>query len=307
LGTDYRLLAEEDERGDSIVPVQIPASFAKQGYAPINGVGSATKSGLHRLMIGSEGAPDSGKTEFALSAPGPGQAICVDRGIDGVLDNPSPPTARQENWAYKVVVIPSACQFAAQGSNYVPYWEEFYKEWKGALANPDTRTVLLDGDSDTWELQRLAYFGKLTQIPSIQYTNVNAARRLMYHQAYDSGKIIIATNKIKKEYEDAFNSDGTPKVDNQGKQLREWKGEYKRQGFEDQEYLWTIQISHQYYPPRVNAVTKKTTPGEYGIKILKCKVNRDLVGTELRGADCNFQSLVQLVYPQITLESWGYR
>ena len=67
---------------------------------------------------------------------------------------------------------------------------------------------------------------------------MNAARRGFYTRLWDSGKIIIATNKLKKLYQTAYNPDHTPKIDGAGNTVREWDGKsYERQGFDDQEYL----------------------------------------------------------------------
>jgi hypothetical protein len=276
----------------------LPTSFARDGFQPLSKL-----KGLHRLMIGTDGFSNTGKTEFALSAPGPGMAIFLDRGCDSVIDNPHPPESRQSNWAFKVISVPLATQ--ATQASYLEYWRSFYKEFKAACDNPDCRTILLDGDSDSWELQRLAEFGKLTQIPPIMYTNVNAARRAMIARAWDTGKIIIATNKIKDEYKTVVDAEGNP-VLKDGKESREKSGEYVRQGFADQDYLWQIQIRHLYQAPRINAVTKKQMPQQWGLRIMKCKVDTSLQGVELWGKDACFAGLVQTIYPHIPLKDWGF-
>lgn len=280
----------------------LPASFLRDGFTP-----TPAKTKYKRLMIGTDGLSETGKTEFALSAPGPGLGICLDRGFEACLDNQSPPPTRRKDFAFRTIAIPLATQSNKPGGIYLEYWQKFYDAWLAALANPDARTILLDGDSDSWELQRLAAFGKLTQIPPILYTEVNAARRVMITRAYDSGKIIIATNKVKGEYEDEIDPrTGEVVLDNTGKPKRKLSGQLIRQGFGDQDYLWQIQLRHMYQEARVNKLTGKEIPGQWGIKIMKCKANHDLVGAELWGSDCNFQTLVQTVYPHIPLSEWGY-
>lgn len=270
----------------------LPASFLKDGFLPPDKIRKH-----RRLMIGTDGPANSGKTEFAISAPGPGIVICLDRGFDAMLDNQNPPPSRRSDFAFKVVQAPLPTQ-AVQAS-YVDYWKQFYAIYKQALDNADCRSVVIDGDSDSWELQRLAEFGKLTQVPSILYTSVNAARRAMYARAWDSGKIIIATNKISKEYKTLRNPDNTPLLNNEGKEVRQWDGAtYQRQGFADQDYLWQIQLRHLF---------RNTTNGpEWGIKITKCKADPSLTGYELWGPDCNFRSLVETVYPHIPIKEWGF-
>lgn len=270
---------------------RLPLSFATGGF-----LSAAQVRKTRRLMIGTDGPSNTGKTEFALSAPGPGLVICLDRGFDAMLDNQKPPATRRADFAFKAVQAPLATQ--SDQKTYVEYWRAFYALYKTALDNPDCRTVVIDGDSDSWELQRLAEFGKLTQIPSIMYTSVNAARRAMYARAWDSGKIIIATNKINKQYKTVFNADGTPKLNDAGKEIREWDGaSYERQGFADQDYLWAIQIRHLF---------REVPHPEWGIKIMRCKADPELKGLELWGDDCNFAALVQTCYPHISLKEWGY-
>lgn len=266
----------------------LPASFLRDGFL----------SGSHilktrRLMIGSEGVTNTGKTEFALSAPGPGICLCLDRGIDGVLGNQNPPPTRNE-FAYKVIAVPLNTQTNQEG--YREYWKSYKVELYKVLDNKDCRSVVIDGDSDSWELQRLAAFGKLTQVLPIQYTEANAARRVVYARAYDSGKIIIATNKVKRSYNvPVVNADGTPKMSG-GKQEKEWDGRsMERQGFADQDYLFQIQLRHHYDDKK-----------GFGIEILKCKVDKDLKGETLWGDDCNMATLVQLCYPNVSLDEWGF-
>lgn len=270
----------------------VPASFLKDGF--VSGP-TLRKSKFRRLMVGLDGPPDSGKTEFMLSAPGPGILLCLDRGIDGVLDNPKPPESRSADFAFKVIQCPKATQYNQK--EYQDYWNAFYKEWRAGLENPDARVVCLDGDSDSWELQRLAEFGRLAKVPSTLYDNVNAARRAMYARAYDSGKIIITSNRIRKTYVvDIDPVTHKPKTNSSGNEVRIWNGEYERQGFNDQDYLWSIQLRCYYNEEKAC----------WGVRIMKCKVDRTLVGLELEGTDCNFSTLVETCYPQVPLSEWGF-
>jgi hypothetical protein len=258
----------------------LPASFGRDGFQHI----SQTRAKLRHILIGSDGWSNTGKSEFGLSCPGPGIFLCLDRGFDAMLDNPNPPKARRDDFAFKVIKVPLATQ-AAQ-PEYLEYWRQFYAEYKKALDNADARTVILDGDSDSWELQRLAEFGKLEQVPAIRYTSVNAARRAMIARAFDSGKIVIFTNKLKDEYK---NVEGD-------KNKQEKTGNVKRQGFADQDYLYQIQLRHLHNPET----------NQFGVRIMKCKSDTSLAGMELWGDECNFAGLVQCIYPHIPLKDWGF-
>lgn len=256
----------------------IPQSFIRDGFVLPN---QLRKGKFKRLLIGTDGWSDTGKTEFAISAPGPGLVLCLDRGQEACLDNPNPPKTRRDDFAFKVIKVPLAT--TTKIHDYQEHWRSFYAAYIEATENPDARTIVLDGDSDSWELQRLAAFGKLTQIPAIFYTEVNAARKAMIARAFDSGKIVIMTNKLKEGYDT---------VDD--KQVK--NGKELRQGFHDQDYLYQLQLRHFYDKDKA----------EWGVRITKCKVDMGLVGFELRGEDCNFKSLVQVVYPNVPIEDWGY-
>src|SRR5262245_38317592 len=98
-----------------------------------------------RLMLGLDGPPDSGKTEFCLSAPGPGLVMAIDRGYDAVFDNPEPPPTRREDFAFKVFQLPNQ-QGQFNQDEYKKHWTAFYGEYVKVTSNPDCRTVVLDGD-----------------------------------------------------------------------------------------------------------------------------------------------------------------
>lgn len=272
----------------------LPASFSRDGFT------GAKPTKFRKVLIGTEGAANTGKTEFLLSAPGPGILLALDRSYDATLENPAPPdTRRLDEWLIQPVrvTMPTACT----KEQALEAWRTFYRDYYcKALDNADCRSVALDGDSDSFELQMLAEFGRTTQIPQIQRTSLNAARRAMIARAWDSGKVVIATNKLKKKYENVYDAAGNPVPDPQkpGEQKREWDGKsYERQGFNDHEYLWQIQLRHLYNRER----------HKWGIQILMCKANRALEGDELWGSDCNVRTLLEYVYPHIPAAEWGYR
>lgn len=258
---------------------------------------------IRKTIISSGGLSDSGKTEFICSAPGPGVVLCIDRNFQGMLDNPEPPAARQSDFLFKVISIPLYIQ--GRQEDFVEYWKRIRKDFYDTLDVQGLRTLGFDGDSDSYELQRLAAFGKLQGVPSINYTEVNAARRAFIARAHDSGKIVICTNKLKPIYMDKINPQtGQVEIADSGRPIRIPSGEYEFKGFEDSDYLWQIVIHHMYKAPYMHPVLKKMTEPQWGLKITKCKPRKALEGHELWGSDCNFAGLVQYVYPNIPLGEW---
>lgn len=291
----------------------------KMGLTPAS---QMQKGKFRRLMLGTEGLTNTGKTEFLLSAPGPKVIIPIDSSYDSALDNPYPPASRKLDDAYfdDTSIVPNVAQVAT-AQEYVDHFKKLRGRTYTFCDSPDIRTICIDGDSDFYELQLLAEFGRLSQIHPLSYPMVDGMRRWITKKWWDSGKIIIGTNKVKDKYVNVLDSNGDPIKDDKNKNVQEKvEGEYKRQGFRDQTYLWQIQIRHLYKPgepidltalkpvDRLRAIREgktKTLP-EWGLRILKCKPNTRLEGDELWGEDCCFAGLVQYVYPQTNLSEWGF-
>lgn len=278
----------------------LPASFRRDGFV------RPAQSRFRGVMIGTEGGANTGKTEFAWSAPGPGIHHALDRGHRSTLENNEPPSTRNLIEGDNLLILPTEVPLnsGTTKEQALASWRTWYENhYKKSLSNVDVRTVILDGDSDSFEWQTLAEFGRTAQIPPIQRTSLNAARRVMIARAVDSGKVFISTNKLKKKYEDVHDGNGQPVMDptKPGQTLREWDGKsYERQGFNDHEYGYEIQLRHIYQ--RAEGKSKAM----WGIQILLCKANRSLEGEELWAGDCNLPTLLQLVYPHIELSEWGY-
>lgn len=272
----------------------IPASFARDGF-----VGTPA-SRYKGLLIGTEGGANTGKTEFILSGPPPGIMLALDRQYRGCLESAAPPETRQADFLIQPVDMGMTQGVTQPDAEKLwrTYYDQFYLK---ALRNPDARTVGVDGDSDSFECQTLAAFGRTSQIPQIQRTGLNAARRLYIARATESLKVVIMTNKLKKKYETVLDADGNPVIETSGtfagQDKRVWDGKsYERQGWNDHEYGYDIQLRHLY----------NRAKHQWGIQIQLCKANRALEGDELWGLDCNLPTLLQYIYPHIELREWGY-
>lgn len=297
------------------VPLQVPAaplprSMTDRGFVPATQARLRGANPKFRgLMLATEGRSDTGKTEFLLSAPGPGVVLCCDRGFDAVFDNQTPPPSRRDDFGFKTLKIPKATDFQT-AAGYQPYYQEFYKSSMDMIAIPEVRTACIDGDNFSWDLQRLAEWGRLQGIyPQTKYADPTAARMSFYWSLYDSGKIIIATNMVQSEWRNVMGADGLPVIDPSSKEnKRELTGDDVAKGFRDQEYLWQARIRHLYKPARMVRIGTMTQhlPQEWGLRIMKCKANRGLVGEELWGDDCNFLGLVTLIYPHVDPKEWGF-
>lgn len=268
---------------------------------------------LKGLMIRSEGEADTGKTEFLMSAPGPGAVLVLDRGFDAAFDNQAPPSTRREDFGFKVIKVPSQSE-SKDAAYFGPYWADILVNYVKALGEPSIRTVCIDGDNHGWDVQRLAEHGKLTGVyPATKFSGVYGARRSFIWRGWDTGKIIIFTNWVRDEYVEVIDPNtGLAVIDDfTGEKKKEKTGKKTQTGFPDINYCWQICIRHLYNPP-VPAVmlpggriAKATQPARWGLVITKAKANPNVVGQELWDEMCNFTGLVSVVYPHIPLEDWG--
>ena len=271
----------------------LPPSFAKDGFQHISKIRPRYK----RLMMSIAGDAGTGKSTFALTAPGPGLGVILDRGIEQSTREDAIVAPQLENWGFQILSppMPSAAKQEQFASHWVNVRDTIYR----AAANVEARSIMFDGDTESWQLQRAAEFGKLTKVPSHLYDGVNSARRAFYARCFDSGKNFIATNTLSKIYVTKLMPDGTPEKNSAGNDVRVWNGEYERKGFSDQTYLWQVHVL---------ALHEVSAGGEhtYGIKIEMNKLNPSVEGMELWGEECNFQTLAQYTYPNSKPEDWGY-
>ncbi len=270
---------------------------APPGFLPLRSMGIA-----RRLMVGIDGLPDTGKTEFALTFPPPVCILFVDQGYESVVNKLNPPPNRQKDVDYKIFSLPqagmnptgagTASQKDAQAA-YSSIWNDFYANYVAAVSAPKYKTVVIDGDSESWDLQRLAAFGKLTQVPPMEYTNVNQARRVLIRRGFDSHKNIAFTYRVGHEYESTIkiNARGEPK------EVSEKTGNYIRKGFADSDYIVQVQL---------RTMRQSTHRGtKFGIEVVKCKPDVELIGLQLWNDQCCYRGLVEAIYPGANPSDWG--
>lgn len=288
--------------------MNIPPSLANRGYETLETVNK--KRGV---LICIDGPTDTGKTEFMLSGPGPGAIIAVDRNHEHTMKNPEPPESRNQNFFIHDLHIPLIG--TAKQDGFKEAFEGYRNELYYLLAEKSLRSVCTDGDAETWELQRLAAFGKLKQVPQIDYDNVNNARKAMITRMCDSGKVVMATSKVGPAYEDKIDAaTGLPELSNNGKVIRvKSETEYTIRGFSDRDFLWHIWI-RMMNRKRVTIIQSGPRAGqevptgetEFGFRIMKCKPRMSLINMEMWDQSrVNFNGLMSIVYPNIPVAEWG--
>lgn len=229
-----------------------------------------------RMVVALAGAEKTGKTHFALTAPGP---ICfqdIDLGTEGVVDafldervcSCGAVHTRELHVAEYTLDSPFEQKAAEQT------WRQFNNDFKAALGADNVRTGIIDNASEAWDLLRIAKFGRLTQVMPHLYTTVNSEFRGLLKLAYKSDANLILLHKVKKQY-----------VNDQ------WSGKYERSGFTDIGYL--VQVVAETYKEA----------GMFYLRIIECRQNKNAEGKVIENP--TFAKLGMEVFPGTKPEDWA--
>ena len=213
------------------------------------------------------GKEKSGKTNLALTAPGPIALFDFDYGLEGVVDKFIGTKAIHTS-EYRIGEIAA--------DKFVASWERFKKEFTACLHEKEVRTMVVDTGTEMWELVRMARFGKLTQVMPHQYGPVNGELRSLIRDTYSSDKNLILLHKMTEIY---LNNQPT--------------GRFGMAGFKDIPY--SVQV---------NVLCWRDTEQTFHAEINDCRQNADVAGMELIGEMINFPQIAQLVYPNTSEDDW---
>jgi hypothetical protein len=131
--------------------------------------------------------------------------------------------------------------------------------------------VIVDTDTEVYELARLAKFGKLSQVMPQNYTEVNNEYREVLRLAYDSPMNSVFIHKMKPKY---INNART--------------ADYEPSGFGDMEYN-----------SQINVITYREDGDEgpeFSVFVKDCRSNPNVNGEWLKGPMCNFEFLLGMVH-----------
>ena len=232
-----------------------------------------------RLICRVGGLEKEGKTHFALTAPAPIGAIDMDRGLEGVVEKFAD---EKDIYVKNLRGMPVQDQ-----KDHEARWDAFEAAHRQLLADTTIRSILWDTDTEAWEMARLAYFGKLTQIKSHHYGQVNAAFRKLIDEAFDADKNLILISRYKKQYVKK-----NPASDDSV-----WNGKYDAAGFN--ELASIVQVN----------LKAKLIRGDDGscipsITIINCRQNMGMNGEVFEGEEACFSWVVAHIIEGTSPEEW---
>lgn len=265
-----------------------PAGNLIPGYAPI--VAGAPR---RRLILSVEGLEKEGKTNFALTAPGPIAYMDFDVGLEGVVEKflrghmGLPPREIYRRVDPKSGLPNPYRSRHAKKADAEAEWGQFETDYYNALQR--ARTTVVDTGSAAWELKRLAAFGKLTQVMPHHYVGANDEFRQMINDAYDGDSNLIVLHKRKAEWKEGKDGKGQK------------TGNYERSGFAEMGFL--VQANLVAYRLDPNA---REFEGDLGFRlyIRDCRQNPELAGMVLMNDMITFQNLAMLIEPESDPAEW---
>jgi len=238
-----------------------------QGFEPVS------NTVRRRLIVGVDGHEKCGKSSFGLSAPAPIAFFDTDIGSEGVVHKfANKPIYRT------TLGIPDNLASTTR-EECAGLLATLKQKIQLALESPEVRSILLDTQTDVWDLFRMARLGKLSQVMPTQYTEVNNEMRAFIRSFYRYDKNVIMTHRLKKQY---VGSD--------------WSGNWERAGFGDSEYLVQVNLTAAYDPALGFSVTA-TGSGPP-------RPNPNLWGFQWSGENCNFAMVAATLMPETKVEDW---
>lgn len=145
---------------------------------PLDRFPRAEASSKQRLIGLSIGEVGSRKTSFWLEGPAPVVLFSFDHGTEGVVDRLL--DDGKEIYIKEYLWVPKGVDADEDKDKAVALRDEFEADYEAALAN--ARTVIIDKETDLWELFRFAEFGAPNDDPK-NYAALNQRYRKLWKDA----------------------------------------------------------------------------------------------------------------------------
>ncbi len=236
-----------------------------------------------RLVVSVEGLQKEGKTSLALSAPGPIALLNLDTGLEGVVDKfIGKKKIYVAEFKYLDAVYDTMKPDEKQ-SAFRKMWKRVWDTYMDALKSKDIRSIVVDTFTEAYELQRLAAFGKLTNVMPVQYGPVNAELKEMVKRALYNDKNVIYLNRMRDVY----------KENKKGMEVR--TGEVERAGWGKLGY--EVQVCLRSY---------KDEDGMFGVRVVDCRHKTELEGEEYMIGDMyeGFKEVAMEIWEGSKEEDW---
>jgi len=230
-----------------------------------------------RLIVRIGGLGKRGKTHWALTAPGPLAFFDMNDRTEMVVDKFM---SDKDVWMLRYRV-----NRQAEHADWKAQWASFRADWATVCKGDETRTLVLDTDTDLWELRRIAEFGRDSSIPE-KYAPLNRDMRQLFELVNASGKNLVVVSEMKKQYVDWKDADG--------KRSSGWNGEYEMAGWSGVDFKVQVNLEARYdFDTR-----------EFGTWVINSGINPAINHEEYWGDMSCFPYLATEAYPDTEMEYW---
>lgn len=257
-----------------------------------------------RMVAAVRGQDGGGKTHLALTAPGPICHIAFDiGGLEGMREKfVAGEVTGQPVTIYEIRIKKpvGANKRDNKGKQDVKeqageQWERLKTALAAALAS-GVRTIVIDQETDLWELARLKEFGSDSNVAHL-YAQLNQEYKNLLFQVYDHPAVnLILIQKLKKQYESR-----KVKVREGVEEKEVWNGRWEPAGFGDLRYI--VQVTVDCWRDD-GADADGNESREFHMKVNKCRQNAVCTGVELVGEEISWVNLGQMVFPESGEGDW---
>ena len=205
--------------------------MAKTVSDPLARFPKADAAVKNRIIAGSYGFPGCGKTAWWLGAPGPIVLLSFNKGYEGVIEQ------FQDLKDIRVVDYDWVYNPDAEGmqDDAEAIITQFYSDYE--LAIQHARTVIVDLESELWEVARYAEFGAPADNPR-NFDKLNSRMRRLVNMAKATDVNLGMLQAMKERYNKQTNK-------NTGAKGFAASGEFERWGFKELEGLVHQNIEHR--------------------------------------------------------------
>lgn len=242
-----------------------------------------------RMIVSSASQQRQGKSHFGLSMPkqklGKLEGLAYfrfDRGLEGVARDLDLTGVDQVTYNFELPTSKSYDVGKMMGESR-SVKAQFTADLE--YASRKYRSIFIDTGTWTYQLLRLAHFGKLSANAQ-HYAVVNAEFREWMRMLQESDCNVCIAHRLKEEYK-----------------AQKPTGKMVLAGWGEIVYESQITIKHDR---DYGEGQKDGDPpnGPFLIQVTDCAQNSDIVGTWLKQPDCNWVDLGLLVYPELGVEVW---
>ncbi len=248
---------------------------------PLKGAEEITESGLRRLIVRIGGREKQGKSTWSLTAPVPIAYHDLNNRSEHVLDR----FVGRGVYKYTYDKL-----LASEQAEWAYQWNQFKKDFMEAVGHPEIRTIVIDSETDLWELRRLAEFGRNPAMPE-KYGALNKDIRNIYDTVIGTDKNLVVISEMKKRYIKKI-----VKVKGYERELGDWDGTYETAGWSNTGAKVEVNLEVCFDPKEKI----------FSTSVINCGVNAMLAGRVYEGAESNFPFLAAEVFPDTSPDYWGY-